>query len=357
MEKRRFLLVLALIAVVSAIVTLERLKPKRPAFAGRELAAQNAGKEKKYPRAKELISPDGYINTERFDLVSLIGKKVILLDFWTYSCINCQRSLPYLENWYEKYKDQGLEIVGVHSPEFEFEKSYNNVLAAVKKWRIPYPVVLDNNHYNLRLYDTVYWPTEVLIDIDGFIVHKSIGEGGYEETEAKIQELLEERRAVLGAQVSSGKKEIAVPQGAVSVDFFKIGTPEIYLGSRTTRGNFGNPEGLSLGKTAEYALPGKMEPNEVYIQGLWHNGSDYLELKGEKGKIVLIYQAKVVNIVAGAKTAGVRMKIKVDGAPVGEAAVAAFDLYNIVAGKEYGTHRLEIEIEGAGFAAYAFTFG
>jgi len=274
-----------------------------------------------------------------------------------------------LKNWHEKYKDQGLEIIGVHSPEFEFEKSYANVLTAVKKWRIPYPVVLDNNHYNLERYETVYWPTEVLIDIDGFIVHKSIGEGGYEETEAKIQELLEERRAVLGAQAGSGKKEITAPPGAVSVDFFKIGTPEIYLGSRTTRGNFGNPEGLSLGRDVDYKLPSDFRDSAVYVQGLWHNGQDYLELRGGKGRLVLIYKAKVVNIVAGAMGAEVLIKIRVDGQPVsgvsrgkdvtpqGEVRVGPFDLYNIISDREYGTHRLEIEIEGPGFAAYAFTFG
>lgn len=158
-------------------------------------------KVKKYVLAKEIVDATGFINTadgKPINLQSFIGKKVVLLDIWTYSCINCQRTLPYLNEWYEKYKDKGLEIIGLHVPEFEFEKDYNNVLAAVKKFGIKYPVVLDNEGVTARAYGMRYWPEEYLIDIDGFIVHKSIGEGGYAEKEAKIIELLNERMRVFG---------------------------------------------------------------------------------------------------------------------------------------------------------------
>lgn len=326
-------------------------------------------KEKKYLRAKEFVSPDGFINAEPFPLQDLVGKKVILLDFWTYSCINCQRTFPYLRAWHERYKDEGLVIIGVHSPEFAFEKKYENVLAAVKKWGIPFPIVLDNDHKNLRSYDTVYWPTKYLIDIDGFIVYKHIGEGGYQETEQKIRQLLDERRRALGSKELASLGLPGSLKDAVEVEFLKIGTPEIYLGSSMSRGHFGNLEGLPLGKTIAYALPHRIKANEVYIEGIWHNDADHLELMGGKGKIVLAYRARAVNIVAGAVGEGARMRIRLDGKPLdarsrgrdvnadGIAEVGAFDLYNIVASDEYAAHTLEIEVEGAGFSAYAFTFG
>jgi cytochrome c-type biogenesis protein len=160
--------------------------------------ARLAMKKKKYKMANELIPNGGFINTGPFGLADFVRKKVILLDFWTYSCINCLRTFPYLKDWYSRYKDAGLEIIGVHSPEFEFEKKYDNVAAAVKKLGITFPVVLDNDHSNLSLYGTVYWPTKYLIDIDGFIVYKHIGEGGYREIELRIRELLAERKEVLG---------------------------------------------------------------------------------------------------------------------------------------------------------------
>jgi len=341
-----------------------------PEFPGDNISGiRRLMKENKFGRAKELISPDGFINTGPFELQGLVGKKVILLDFWTYSCINCLRTFPYLKDWYSRYKDMGLEIVGVHSPEFEFEKKYENVLAAVKKLGITFPIVLDNEHRNLSLYETVYWPTKYLIDIDGFIVYKHIGEGGYRETEQKIQELLAERENVLGKAMILAKKEAAIPEDAVDVDFSRIKTPEIYLGAQMTRGNFGNAEGLRYGELVEYELPASFKNNEVYIDGAWYNGPDYLELKSAKGRIVLVYQAKAVNIVAGAMEGSVSLKVKIDGEPVsasnrgrdvsedGVVVVRAFDLYNIVANEEYEKHELQIEIEGSGFAAYAFTFG
>ena len=147
-------------------------------------------KEARYDKAKEISSPDGFINTAPITISELIGEKVILIDFWTYSCINCQRTLPYLNAWYEKYKDSGLAIVGIHTPEFGFEKEYDNVLAAAKKFGVTYPVVLDNDYATWRAYSNRYWPRKYLIDIDGYIVYDHSGEGAYDQTERKIQELL-----------------------------------------------------------------------------------------------------------------------------------------------------------------------
>ncbi len=368
---RVFILFLVLALVIVSIFYLERRKIAVPVLApdksasglsagAGEDAAQHerlAEKSKKYERAKELISPDGYINSQPFKLSDFIGKKVILLDFWTYSCINCQRTLPYLKAWYEKYKAEGFVIVGVHSPEFEFEKQYDNVLAAVKKRDITYPVALDRDHRNLELYSTIYWPSEFLIDIDGFVVYKNTGEGRHKETEFKIQELLDERKRVLGEEQFLRDRIPVSPQGAVAVDLLGIGTPEIYLGSSRNKENFGNQEAFELGATIDYHLPDTYKPHRVYIDGAWYNGADHLELKSPKGKIVLVYTAKSVNVVAGALKEGVRLRIKLDGKPVAGVFVKFFDLYNLVSSDKYGRHRLEIDVEGEALAVYAFTFG
>src|SRR3990167_6237732 len=153
-----------------------------------------------YPvfKYKEITSPSGFVNTGPFNLKDIVGKKVILLDFMTYSCINCQRTFPYLNAWYEKYKDQGLEIVGIHTPEFAFEKNIENVREAMRRFGILYPVVFDNDYATWRAYGNQYWPRKYLIDIHGDIVYDHIGEGAYEETEMKIRELLLERSRLLG---------------------------------------------------------------------------------------------------------------------------------------------------------------
>ena len=127
-------------------------------------------KAMRYERAKEITTPDGFINTDAISVGELVGQKVILIDFWTYSCINCQRTTPYLNAWYETYKDQGLEIIGLHTPEFAFEEEYQNVLQAVENLGIKYPVVLDNDYSTWRAYRNRFWPHKYLIDIDGFIV-------------------------------------------------------------------------------------------------------------------------------------------------------------------------------------------
>lgn len=152
-----------------------------------------AAKEKKFDRAAEITGPTGYINTDGISLESLRDEKVVLLEFWTYTCYNCQNAQPYISGYHDEYADDGLQVIGVHSPEFEFEKDYNNVAAAVQEAGIQYPVVLDNNYATWNAYNNLYWPAWYLIDSDGFIRYKHFGEGAYGETEKKIRELLKEK--------------------------------------------------------------------------------------------------------------------------------------------------------------------
>ncbi|MBV9453579.1 MAG: redoxin domain-containing protein [Rubrobacter sp.] len=152
-----------------------------------------ASKEASFSHAKEIMDPTGFINTDGVSIKSLIGKKVVLLDFWAYSCSNCKNVEPYLNAWYDRYREDGLQVIGVHTPEFAFEKDRGNVEDAVKQANIKYPVVLDNNKATWDAYNQLYWPALYLIDADGFIRYAHFGEGAYDETEQEIQMLLSER--------------------------------------------------------------------------------------------------------------------------------------------------------------------
>ena len=315
--------------------------------------------------APELARINGYINTEPVTLADLKGK-VVLVDFWTYSCINCIRTIPYLNAWHEKYADQGLVIVGVHTPEFEFEKDYNNVRAAVDKFGIKYPVVQDNEKGTWQAYENRYWPRKYLIDDEGYIRYDHIGEGAYAETEKVIQSLLTERAAAAGQNVTINGS-ISRPENAQSVDFYRINTPELYFGYSFARAQLGNPEGFKPDQVVKYTIPeGELKPNAIYLEGEWKNYADSMELQSEVGHIVLIYSAKAVNIVAGgsgelhvtedesAQEEGSR------GQDVSEQGTVVIDgqkLYNLAAHQHYGEHRLQIDAIGKGFRVYTFTFG
>lgn len=321
-------------------------------------------KAAEYPRAKELVDIAGYINTKPFKLADLIGKKVILIDFWTYSCINCQRTLPYLTAWYQKYKDQGLVIVGVHTPEFDFEKNYNNVAKAVQAAHITYPVVLDNNMGTWDAYNNLYWPHEYLIDIDGFIVHDHIGEGDYGGTEQAIQAALKERAQVLGLPQSISSTTTA-PSNVISMDPFAVASPETYFGAERNEYLANGTQGKVGAQTL--TIPSSLSENKLYLGGTWNFMPQYAESAATSTTITYQYSAKNLYFVA-ASPSGTTIHILQDGKPLGASAGADVDaasnayikedrLYKIVANPDYGTHTIEIEVQGSGLQAYTFTFG
>ncbi|MGI0038154.1 MAG: thioredoxin family protein [Nitrososphaera sp.] len=319
-----------------------------------------------FKQAPELAKISGHINTGPITLAELKGK-VVLVDFWTYSCINCIRTIPYLNAWHEKYADQGLVIVGVHSPEFEFEKNIDNVKAAVEKYGIEYPVVQDNDKGTWKAYENRYWPRKYLVDDEGFIRYDHIGEGGYAETEKVIQSLLTER-AVNSGQTINIDGSISLPDSAQSVEFNKIRTPELYFGYQFARAQLGNPEGFKPGEVVSYSIPenSAIQPNTIYLSGEWKNNKDSMELQGPVGKIVLTYSAKSVNIVAGGQGEIHIVENKVQltgdghGTDVSDAGSVVVDgqrLYNIANHDDYGTRTIEITAFGNGFQIYTFTFG
>ncbi len=323
-----------------------------------------AEKAKKYPHAKEITDPTGFVNTAPFKLSDYAGKKVILLDFWTYSCINCQRTIPYLNAWYEKYKDKGLVIVGVHTPEFDFEKEYANVAKAAKDLGITYPVVLDSNQGTWSAYHNQYWPREYLIDIDGYVVHDHIGEGGYSETEQEIQKALTERNDVLGiSQVID--RVTTVPQHVITMDTKGVQSPETYFGSERNQYLGNGTVGVAGSQTLE--IPEATGSNTLYLGGSWDFQNQFAETKSNTARIVYRYSAKNVYFVASSAQ-GVKIKVLRDGKPLGAEAgkdvapdgtvlIKDNRLYNLVQGADYGEHTLEIEVLAPGLDAYTFTFG
>ena len=316
--------------------------------------------------APELTQISGYINTEPLTLADLRGK-VVLVDFWTYSCINCIRTIPYLNAWHEKYADDGLVIVGVHAPEFEFEKDPGNVRVAVEKFEIEYPVAQDNDKGTWKAYENRYWPRKYLIDNEGYIRYDHIGEGAYAETEKVIQSLLSERAAYIGVNATFDQS-ISRPEGAQDVNFGRINTPELYFGYKFARAQLGNPEGYQPDQIVAYTIPddATIAPNRIYLEGQWKNNADHMELQGQAGRIVLSYSAKAVNIVAGGEG---RLYISEDGENLtgssrgsdvserGEVAIDGQKLYNIAMHEGYGNRQITIDAVGRGFQIYTFTFG
>lgn len=328
--------------------------PRTPDFASREM---------QYPAAKELVKPDGYINTDNLPITikSLIGKKVILVDFWTYSCINCQRTIPYLNAWYSKYKDAGLEIIGVHSPEFQFEKNIINVQSAVNRFGIQYPVVMDSQMQTWNAYENQYWPEEYLIDINGLVVERHIGEGGYGDTEAKIQQLLTERKLAT-------KDTVTISTGTVSiVQTISTNSPETYFGmNRNEYLANGVPHQLGL-QTLSRPVDASIEPNQLYLSGGWNFKDEYAENQTSDAHIVYKYQSKNVYFVASSVT-GASITVLRDGVVVGSQKGEDVDseghvmirearLYKLIQESTPGEHTLEIIIKNPGLDAYTFTFG
>ncbi|PIT91239.1 thiol-disulfide isomerase [Candidatus Kaiserbacteria bacterium CG10_big_fil_rev_8_21_14_0_10_49_17] len=365
-------LIVVLIAIVAIIGVLELRKPAQSGGEGSDITITDtnervAMKEKEFERAKEISTPDGFINaTEDFNIKDLIGKKVVLVDFWTYSCINCQRTLPYLNAWNKKYADEGLVIIGLHTPEFEFEKNYENVKRAVEKWGIEYPVVLDNDYSTWRAYKNQYWPRKYLIDIDGFIVYEHIGEGGYKETEEKIVALLNERARVLG----EGGVVVSdtAPENVDTVDFGKVRSPEMYFGYARVE-NLVNPlKSTCTDSVCRYEKPATIPLNGFALSGAWNIEREKATLADSSGSVTLYFNANKVNLVAGADGA-VRAEIYLDGKKVTEnhagysvgSGVVEFnehDLYNLIDLRgQYGAHELEIRFLDGSVSAFAFTFG
>ncbi len=323
-----------------------------------------------YQKAPELAQIDGYINTggQPITISQFKGKKVVLIDFWTYSCINCQREIPYVNMWQQKYADKGLEIIGVSTPEFAFEHVLGNVESASKQLGIMYPVVLDNEYGTWNAFGNEYWPRAYLIDIDGYVVYDHAGEGSYDVTEHAIQKALAERDQRLGAAAPSFASP-QTPSGTVEVDSAALGSPETYFGSNRNEYLGNGKPGQAGDQTLELPATSSVNANTLYLGGGWNFSGEYATNKTAGAKIQYLYKAKNVYFVAAPSGGSVKIKVTRDGGkPLGSAAGKDVDangevtidsdrLYQLVGDSGYGIHTLEIEIESAGLEAYTFTFG
>ncbi len=310
-------------------------------------------KEKKYIKPPELSSIDGYINTggKEITLASLKGK-VVLLDIWTYSCINCQRTLPYINTWYTKYKDQGFEVIGLHTPEFAFEKVKSNVEKAMQKFNIHYPVVLDNDYSTWQALGNQYWPRKYLIDMDGYIVYDHIGEGDYEETEKAIVHALQEREHRMGKE-DTVSKTITQTTDVIPFTSSSVKSPEVYFGS--ARNEYLAHGKINIAGNQTFTLPSSFSPNKLYLEGTWNITSEYAENK-DVASIVFTYTAKNVYMAGGGKDA-VEVEIYKDDTFLKKINIKDEQLYTLIQGTDYGTHTLRIKIPQSGLKAFTFTFG
>jgi thiol-disulfide isomerase/thioredoxin len=278
--------------------------------------------------------PAGEAGSQPLTLASLTGK-VVLLDFWTYTCINCIRTLPYVESWHEKYKDKGLVIIGVHSPEFEFEKSADNVKKAIKDFGLTYPIMQDNDFATWRAYNNRYWPAKYFIDKDGKIRSSHFGEGEYDESERLIQELLAET----GTDVTN------MPVTNPTYQTYAR-TPELYIGSN------------------------RFAPGSITFHGEWTDDGEYKT--PSKGAVLEIeFNAKEVFLVARPKKPGSVSSINVQLQPMpvfdylgedidqssGYVWVDADRLYKLISLTEPGKYKLILEFADDNVELYAFTFG
>jgi thiol-disulfide isomerase/thioredoxin len=318
---------------------------------------------------KERFMPEAiaWLNSAPVSSKSLRGK-VVLVDFWTYSCINSLRNLAYVKSWAAKYKNAGFVVIGVHTPEFSFEKQRQNVETAVRDLNVTYPVAIDSGYRIWQAFNNEYWPADYFIDGKGRIRYHHFGEGEYAESERVIQELLAENGA---AGVSASTVSIS-PQGVeVAPNWPNEESPETYIGYRHGTEHFASPERLVRDAQNAYSLPASLALNQWALAGSWHVGVESGVLATAPGKILFRFHSRDLHFVLGPAKSGnpVHFKVKLDGAapgdehgvdsgPDGSGVIRGPRLYQLIRQKGQVRDRtFEIEFLDPGVAAYVVTFG
>jgi cytochrome c biogenesis protein CcdA/thiol-disulfide isomerase/thioredoxin len=308
-----------------------------------------------------------WLNSAPLTAQQLKGK-VVLVDFWTYSCINCLRSLPYTKAWAEKYRDQGLVVIGVHAPEFAFERDIGNVRKATKDLGINFPVAIDNDYKIWRAFNNQYWPAHYFIDAKGQIRHHHFGEGSYAKSEQVIQQLLEEagRKDVTNTVVSAEDAKGVERQA----DMGEVASQETYLGFERAE-NFASPEKQAANQARSYTAPAKPALNQWGLAGNWLSQPEQVTLNQGTGSIVYRFHARDLHLVLGPAKDGkpVRFRVTIDGAAPGKdhGTDVAADGTGVINGQRLyqlvrqaggiGDRTFSIEFLDPGVQAYAFTFG
>jgi cytochrome c biogenesis protein CcdA/thiol-disulfide isomerase/thioredoxin len=307
-----------------------------------------------------------WLNSPPLTAQDLRGK-VVLIDFWTYSCINCLRALPYVQAWAQKYRDQGLVVIGVHAPEFAFERNVDNVKKATHDLGIDYPVAIDNNYAIWRAFGNQYWPAHYFIDAQGRIRFHHFGEGDYAHSEQVIRQLLKEAGHADVPTASGNEAAQGVKMSADNADML---SPETYIGYERAQ-NFASAGGASPDKPHVYAAPAQLSLNDWGLAGNWQVGAEHATLDASAGRIVHRFHARDLHLVLGpaAHNKPVRFRVSIDGAAPGKAhgtdiaadgsgVVTGQRLYQLVRQSgEVRDRTFAIEFLDPGVEAYAFTFG
>jgi thiol-disulfide isomerase/thioredoxin len=316
-------------------------------------------------RMPELGGAIGWINSDPLSSKSLRGK-VVLVDFWTYTCINSLRPLPYIKAWAEKYKDAGLVVIGVHTPEFSFEKERSNVETAVRALKVAFPVAIDSDYRIWESIDNQYWPALYFIDGKGRVRHHYFGEGEYAAAERVLQELLKEN----GATGLDGGTVSVAGEGVEAAPSARIGSPESYVGYRRGE-SFASPEGLTKDVRRTYRAPERPVLNQWGLAGSWTIGPESAALEAAGGRVVFRFHSRDLHLVLAPGKDGrpVRFKVRLDGAapgdahgsdsaPDGSGEVREPRLYQLVRqGARVDDRTFEIEFLDPGVRAVVFTFG
>jgi len=311
----------------------------------------------------------GWLNSPPLNREQLHGK-VVLIDFWTYSCINCLRAMPFVHEWAQRYRDHGLVVIGVHTPEFAFERDPRNVMKAVQQLKVEYPVALDNQYAIWRAFNNRYWPAHYFVDAQGNIHGHQFGEGNYAHSEQVIRRLL----------VEAGQTELPPPadpaaadlQGvATQADMGNLRSPETYLGHARAE-QFASPGGQRADAAFGYTLPSTLALNQWGLSGQWRVNDEAAQLQQAGGRIAFQFHARDLHLVLAPGEDGkpVRFRLLLDGKPLpaadagadvavdGTGTVNEHRLYQLIRQRgAIGPHRFEIEFLDAGVQAYAFTFG
>lgn len=302
--------------------------------------------------------------------MSELRGRVVLVDFWDYTCVNCIRTLPYVKAWHERYADKGLCVVGVHAPEFSFARDVENVRRAIERFGIAYPVVVDNDFTLWKAYANRYWPAKYLVDKEGYLRFYHHGEGAYDEVERAMQSLVRETNPSVELP---GVMEPVRPEDRPGAVCYRV-TPELYLGYQ--RGAIGNTADVALDRPSRYRDVGKHAEGFFYLDGDWLLAGEYLSRRfgaSAPSRLHVRYLAKEVNLVAHPPVTGrpARIDVLQDGRPLpvedagvdvrreGESAVLVVDeprMYQVVQNREIDHHELTLVTLSEGVALYAFTF-
>jgi thiol-disulfide isomerase/thioredoxin len=318
------------------------------------------------PALAKIAGATAWINSLPITPESLRGK-VVLVDFWTYSCINCLRTLPYIKAWNAKYKDSGLVIIGVHTPEFPFEKDEANVRKAVKELGIAYPVAMDNDYGVWRKFNNEYWPADYFIDVSGHIRHHEFGEGNYDESEKWIRTLLEEANHL---PIPDSATNVTATGAEASPDSDEVKSPETYVGYERAQ-KFASPGGLDDDDAHLYQTPSDLRLNQWAFAGNWKDAGQIATGLASSTSISYRFHARDLHLVLGPSTDGkpIRFRVTLDGKPPGTdhgedtdadgyGTVTEDRLYQLI--RQKGSIRdctFRIEFLNPGVQAYSFTFG